>query len=134
VALAVTYLSGCIHLAGMETPDSVLVKAAFASHLGGPAESFDETQHLVHDLALEPLDLVLISLELERAVGFEFPVASLEDAQTVGDVSAVVRGWLNILPVVRHAATRFRTEGRGKARARARSRKWRKVSARRSAP
>jgi acyl carrier protein len=86
------------------------------THLGaslGPANDTDDVDHLVldvvathmlmetdeltpslrvrDDLDLDPLDLVLIALRLEDALGVEFPIGQLENVASVGDFAIVLR-------------------------------------------
>ena len=59
--------------------------------------AFIRDVHTLDELALDPLDLVLVVLRLEdieRGSG-EFPLARLEHAITVGELVAVVDGWLD---------------------------------------
>jgi acyl carrier protein len=106
----------------MEEVHAVLVRSALSAHLGLPRDFFGNDQDLTADLGLDPLDLVMVALHLEEAVGIEFPVALLEEADTVGDIVALVRIWLGGLPSVRRATAQLRSGERAKARARARSR------------
>src|SRR5262249_51824543 len=50
-------------------------------------------QDLQRDLGLDPLDLVLIALDLEETYRAEFPIAELELVRTVGDLSTLARAW-----------------------------------------
>ncbi|MBX3192409.1 MAG: acyl carrier protein [Labilithrix sp.] len=86
-------------------PDAI-VQNALACHLRTPEASFDAALELERDLGLDPLDLVLIALGLEEAVGVEFPVALLEGVRTVGDVARLVSTWLGVVPALRRATCR----------------------------
>lgn len=71
----------------------VLVRTLLARHLDVAAEVFEDEQHLEHDLGLDPLDLVLVSIRLEEMEQAEFPVAALERVSTVGGLTKLVGAW-----------------------------------------
>jgi acyl carrier protein len=62
-----------------------------ARHLDVAAGEIALRQHLERDLGLDPLDLVLIALRLEDIEHLEFPLAALESAQTVSDLTGILR-------------------------------------------
>ena len=71
-------------------PDEI-VRTVIALHMRvGPA-TITCRSHLQRDLELDPLDLVLIALRIEDIKGIEFPIAELEGAQTVADLTKIVR-------------------------------------------
>jgi len=71
-------------------PDEI-VRTVIALHMQvGPA-TITYRSHLQRDLELDPLDLVLIALRIEDIKGIEFPIAQLEGAQTVADLTKIVR-------------------------------------------
>jgi acyl carrier protein len=106
----------------VEEVHAVMVRAALASQLEVPADSLGETQELERDLGLDPLDLVMVILRVEEAVGVEFPIALLDEAKTVGDVFTLVRSWLGVLPVLQRAAARAKASTRARSDERARAR------------
>ena len=70
-----------------------LVRLALAIHLDIGAGSIEDDARLKEDLALDPLDLVLIALRFEELAKLEFPVGELEHATTVAAVICIVRAW-----------------------------------------
>jgi acyl carrier protein len=78
----------------MSTPSQVIVHALLAAQLRVDEASIVDPIRL-DDLGLDPLDLVLVVVELEeldRGAG-DFPVAALEHAKTVGDLVTLVELW-----------------------------------------
>lgn len=71
-----------------------LVRHALATHLCTPLDALVDAHRLEDDLGLDPLDLVLIMLDLEQRLGAEFPIARLENARTVGDIVRLVGQWM----------------------------------------
>jgi acyl carrier protein len=78
----------------MNSPSHALVHHLLASHLQIEEASIKDALRF-EELGLEPLDLVLVVLRLERfdrGQG-DFPVAELDRARTVGDLVALVDHW-----------------------------------------
>jgi len=79
----------------MTSPTQALVYRLIASQLQIEEGSIEDTYRL-DELGLDPLDLLLLVLRLEsfdRGAG-DFPIAALGQAGTVGDLVALVQGWL----------------------------------------
>jgi acyl carrier protein len=70
-----------------------IVRHLLAVRLETPLEGIDADQELQRDLGLDPLDLVLLALDLEETYRAEFPMAELELVRTVGDLSTLARAW-----------------------------------------
>jgi acyl carrier protein len=70
-----------------------MVRAALGAHLGVEATAIGEWQSLDQDLDLDPLDLVLVVLRIEEAVGGCFPVGDLERVVTVHDLVELTTSW-----------------------------------------
>jgi acyl carrier protein len=66
--------------------DMQLVRTTLARHAGCPATALHPGHSLEHDLDLTPLELVLIAVEIEEAVGIRIPVEGLASVQTVGEL------------------------------------------------
>jgi acyl carrier protein len=77
----------------MNTLPDDIVRHALARYLCTPAEVILPELHLRADLGLDPLDVVLVVLRLERMVGREFPMALLEIIHTVDELNRLVRAW-----------------------------------------
>jgi acyl carrier protein len=80
----------------MESYSQVIVRHLVASRLRiEDEESIADTRRF-DDLGLDMFGLVLVAVELEELAGGSgsFPVGDLADAETVGDVVALVDGWL----------------------------------------
>jgi acyl carrier protein len=69
------------------------LRLALSMHLGIAPEAIDENQHLERDWGLDPLDVILVVLQLEELAEVDLPVADLEHVETVGDLEATVRSW-----------------------------------------
>jgi acyl carrier protein len=71
--------------------DSRIVHRCLATYLRIDPERIDEGKHLYDDLGLDALDLVIVTLALERLHpdDGEFPFAELERPSTVGELIAV---------------------------------------------
>jgi acyl carrier protein len=106
----------------VEEVHAVMVRAALASQLEVPADSLCEAQELERDLGLAPLDLVMVILRVEEAVGVEFPLALLDEAKTVGDVFTLVRSWLGVVPILQRASARAQASARARSYERTRAR------------
>jgi acyl carrier protein len=63
-----------------------LVCSTLARHTDCDARAIRSSWTLEHDLALTPLELVLIALEVEEHEGIRLPVEDLVSATTVGDL------------------------------------------------
>jgi acyl carrier protein len=76
-------------------PTNAVVHAALAAHIGIEPKAIEDTQRLGQDLGLDPFDLVLVSLKLEETVPspVEFPIESLENVGTVGDLTELFSRW-----------------------------------------
>jgi acyl carrier protein len=84
-----------------------LVRQVVARHLAVAPCEIAPMQHLERDLGLDPLDLVLIALRLEDIEQIEFPMSRLEGAETVGDLTRIlraVRASEPAVPVIRRAS------------------------------
>ena len=68
-----------------------LVRMEIARHLRVPLEEVRSWSHLKSNLGLDPLDLVIIALNIEDFEECVFPVARLEGALTVRDIVRIVR-------------------------------------------
>jgi hypothetical protein len=80
----------------MNDDTRVLVHGLVASQLRVDEASIADDDRFEH-IGLDPLDLVLVVLRLERydyGQG-EFPIAALECATTVGDLVLIVDVWLH---------------------------------------
>jgi acyl carrier protein len=71
-------------------PDEI-VRTVIALHMQVSPATITYRSHLQRDLELDPLDLVLIALRIEDIKAVEFPIARLEGAQTVADLTKIVR-------------------------------------------
>jgi acyl carrier protein len=71
-----------------------LVCAAIARHLDVDPRAIEAAHRLDRDLALSSLDLVLIALRLEEREQIEFPVGALASVATVGELTSLVRSWV----------------------------------------
>lgn len=80
----------------MNPHTQALVHSLIASQLHIPDESIEDTGTF-DALGLDLLDLLFVVLRLEKfdSGKGDFPVASLDDARTVGDLVALVDGWLH---------------------------------------
>ncbi len=67
------------------------VYALLAHHVGGDVREIHAWQHLEDDLDLTPLELVLLTVELEAAEGVEVSVEDLAAVETVGQLVAALR-------------------------------------------
>ena len=76
-----------------------MVCEVVARHLDVEPRTIDLQKRVDRDLALDPLDLVLIAIRIEELSGIEFPIARLESVKKVGDLTQIVRSAV---------ATRFR--------------------------
>ena len=73
---------------------SALVRYALATHLHVAPGAVRDSQRLAADLELTPLDLVWIAMRVEAlSVSGDFPVESLREIETVGDLVAVFQRW-----------------------------------------
>jgi acyl carrier protein len=70
-----------------------LVEMAIVRHVGPKCGSVHASQRLDEDLGLDPLDVILIVIRLEEQAGVEFPVGSLDQVRTVGDLADAIREW-----------------------------------------
>jgi acyl carrier protein len=77
----------------MLDPFQVVVTYVLSRHLAAPPGDITQDAHLVRDLDLDGLDLALIGLRLEDYYGAEFPFGRLEQAETVADLTELVREW-----------------------------------------
>ena len=79
----------------MATSPQALVHQLLASRLNVDEASIKDTDRF-DDLGLNPLDLVLVVLRLDRLDrGYgEFPLYALDSATTVGDLVDLVELWL----------------------------------------
>jgi acyl carrier protein len=68
-----------------------LVRAVIARHMQVDPTTLTRSSHLQRDLELDPLDLVLIALRIEDIKGRDFPIAQLEWAHTVADLTRIVK-------------------------------------------
>ena len=80
----------------MNPHTQALVHSLLASQLEIPEESVADTQTF-DSLGLDLLDLMFVVLHLEQfdSGKGDFPVAALDNARTVGDLVALVQGWLD---------------------------------------
>jgi acyl carrier protein len=63
-----------------------LVFKAISEAKGTIQEKLDESQHLVKDVGMDSIDIVELSLELERTFDIGIPDADFEKWDTVGSV------------------------------------------------
>ena len=90
----------------MRTDDELdIVRFALALHLRCDPDEITEAQRLKEDLALDPLDLVLIALRLEEVGDSEFPVDALAEVSTVADFVDAVRAWCRMDPAAYRIST-----------------------------
>jgi acyl carrier protein len=75
-----------------------MVRNLIARRLGTAPRRILGAHDLQHDLGLDPLDLVLVALDLEEIENDEFPIAKLETVRTVEDFARVVRVWQKARP------------------------------------
>jgi acyl carrier protein len=75
----------------MRSSFSELVRQAVALHLEVDEIEVRPSQHLRRDWGLDPLDLVLIALRIEDRTQIEFPIERLDGAETVGDITRILR-------------------------------------------
>jgi acyl carrier protein len=75
-----------------------MVRHLLARRLGTAPERILGAHDLAHDLGIDPLDLVLVALDLEEVERDEFPIAKLETVRTVDDLSRLVCSWQNARP------------------------------------
>jgi acyl carrier protein len=80
----------------MNSHSQAFVHHLLAMQLHKDDEVIKDPQRL-DELGLDPLDLVLFVLRLEEFAGGdeEFPLLRLDDAETVGDLVALVDLWWN---------------------------------------
>jgi hypothetical protein len=71
--------------------DMQFVRNTLARHAGCPASALHPGQRLEDDLDLTPLELVLIALEVEEAVGVGIAVEGLASVVTVGELMGFFR-------------------------------------------
>jgi acyl carrier protein len=69
------------------------VQQLLARRLGAAPERILGAHELTRDLGVDPLDLVLVALDLEEIEDGEFPIAELENIRTVDDLANLVRDW-----------------------------------------
>lgn len=94
---------------------SMNVLQALAQHLGVPAREISLAHDLRRDWGLTPLSLVLVLLDLERAVAIELPSHELEQVRTVSDLVVRFRRWVD--ESEQRAATRAPARARSARRA-----------------
>jgi len=84
-----------LYPASMDTSPRALVHQLLASRLGVDEATIVDTD-LFDDLGLDPLDLVLVVIQLDRLDrgDGEFPIYALEHARAVGDLVDLVELWL----------------------------------------
>lgn len=68
-----------------------LVCSTLARHSDYDARAIRSSWTLEHDLALTPLDLVLVAVEVEEQKGVKLPIEDLANATTVGDLVSFAR-------------------------------------------
>jgi acyl carrier protein len=78
----------------MNASADALVRELLSLRLWTPPDRIQPRLDLRRDLGMDPLDLVLVALDLEEIEGDEFPVADLESVRTVADLERLVRIWL----------------------------------------
>ena len=66
-----------------------------ADHLGVPSREILLTHDLYRDWGLTPLALVVILLDLERAIAVELPPQELTSVRTVADLVLKFRSWVH---------------------------------------
>ncbi|HKQ69401.1 MAG TPA: phosphopantetheine-binding protein [Polyangiaceae bacterium] len=67
-----------------------VVREALAAHLAVDPGQIEPTHRLAADLALQPLDVVLVACRLEELEGVELPIDRLDAIDTVEDLSALL--------------------------------------------
>jgi acyl carrier protein len=92
----------------MRTTLDELVGSVVARHLDISPAAITPSTDLERDLHLDPLDLVLIALRIEELEGREFPIARLEQARSVADLTRIVRAMRASAP----AASEFTLDAR----------------------
>jgi acyl carrier protein len=81
----------------MDSYSQVLVRHLIGSRLQiDDEESIADTRRL-DDLGLDVLELVFVAVQIEELAGASspFPVGYLAEAETVGDMVAIVEAWLD---------------------------------------
>jgi acyl carrier protein len=63
-------------------------RAVLARHSGRDSHQIRAWDRLEADLDLTPLEMVLVLVEVEEALGVELPAEGLEAVETVGDLFA----------------------------------------------
>ena len=75
----------------MNTEAQRLVRRTLARYAGRPENALHPRLRLEADLDLTPLELVLLAVDIEEAVGVEIPVEGLASVETVGDLMRFFR-------------------------------------------
>ena len=70
-----------------------IVCDAVARHLAVSPENIHPAHDVLFDLGLDALDVALIALRFEALGRLEFPLARLDDVQTVRQLTNLVRDW-----------------------------------------
>jgi acyl carrier protein len=67
------------------------VRRAVAQHMGLDSSEVRAAHRLSRDLALQPLDVVLIAIRMEEVEQVELPIDRLDSVETVGDLTSLVQ-------------------------------------------
>jgi acyl carrier protein len=86
----------------MNSETHQLIRRTIIRHTGLPASGLHARLRLDADLDLTPLELVLIALEIEEAVGMAISVDGLESVDTVADL---MRYFRRALSAARHSGS-----------------------------
>jgi len=72
-------------------PEMQFARRSIARYAGRPASDLGLRERLDQDLDLSPLELVLIAIDFEEAVGIAVPIEGLASVQTVADLMRFLR-------------------------------------------
>lgn len=79
----------------MISSTAATVRFVLATHKQMDLHSIRDDQRLIRDLDVTPLDLVWIAMRVEalETSSGEFPIDSLREVETVGDLIAAFEAW-----------------------------------------
>jgi acyl carrier protein len=67
-----------------------LIRGVIAHHAGRAVVDIRAWNNLEHDLDLRSLDLVLLALDIEKAIGIDLSAHEIASLETVGDIFSFV--------------------------------------------
>ena len=70
-------------------------RSIIASKLGLSEDEITPEKNLANDLGADSLDVVELSMDLEREFNLKFEDADTEKIQTVGDLYKLIEGYVN---------------------------------------